>query len=113
MERYDFKNKCFKYYLKVTRTFTLNQFGNVDNQKPTPQIDTAEYEIKKRTFELKGITFEILNFVKNNHNHITEISIKINALKEGGFMQTLVTGSAFIFNAMGTSDANLEYKFEF
>lgn len=114
MEKYDSESKCYKYFLKVTRTFTRYQFGKIDeNIEPTPQIDAIEYEIKKGVFEFKDINFEILDFVKDNHNHITEITIKINALKKDGFTQILMTGTSFKFKDIGTLDASLVYEFEF
>lgn len=114
MEKYDFENKVYKYFLNVTRTFTHYPFGKIDEiKKPAPQIDAIQYEIKKGVFEFKDLNFEILDFVKDNHNRITEITIKINALKEEGSMQTLMIGTAFKFYYMNICEAGLVYEFEF
>lgn len=113
MEKYDSESKCFMYFLKVTRTLKKYPFGKHDEIELTPQIDIVEYEIKKGVFEFKDINFEILDFVKDKNNHITEITIKINALKKDGFTQILMTGTSFKFKDIGTLDASLVYEFEF
>lgn len=113
MEKYDSKNKSFKYFLKVTRTFKQYSFEKNDEIETTPQIDAIECEIKKGAYDFKGITFEILDFIKDKNNHITEVTMKINALKENGFLQTLITGTAFRFRDTGTCDASLIYEFKF